>query len=114
MKKGWLEGRWQEVREWIQSIKSNAIAWQVLSGQTRGDILRFESAVALEGNGDIEKARALSQEANCLWQSDDASLVDALIAFADSGIDGALAVLSSKTDIGSRNLRAAFMLQAGK
>ena len=114
-REAWREGNNEYARDWIKEIRANEEQWSQLVPAVRADVLRFQAVVSLDGDPDLATAKELAYQA---WKANPTSsqnaLLEALIAYTESGPEMALVHLSGKEDNDTRNLKAAFLLDAGR
>lgn len=114
MRRAWREGRHADTRSWLAGIRADTTRWAVLPSRLRARVLRFEAAVELDTQGDINRARQLAEEARGLAPEDDRPALWAFIAYRQDGPATAICLLDGQSDDDSLHLRVAIHLQSGE
>lgn len=110
----WLAGDDTDPQSWLANLKGDS-DWSLLSDEVRADLLRFEARLALTTAGDVLKAQALATEARILApDASDNVRLRALIIYHVDGPEKALHELKDVQEVGSLNLKAAFLLELGR
>lgn len=113
LREAWREGRKEKTLQGIEELKADPVSWPFLPPHIQAKLLRFEASVVLHTAGDLTRSKELADEAHKLAPTEDESLLRALIAYTEFGPEVAIFVLTNDQNIDSRNLKAAFLLQAG-
>jgi len=110
----WRDGRREQAARWVQSLKSDATKWSILSSEKKATVLCFEANIELTIRGDFNRAKKLSDEAYELAPSHSQYILKALIAYYENGPEDAITVLNGQKDTDSLNLKAALLLDMGR
>ena len=110
LKEAWREGKNEEVKRELTSVKDDSLRWSVLEPRVKASYLRFEASTHVSENS--QRATELALEARTLFP--DAAKDAWLEAWLDhTGGDYALALgkLEGYNDLASVNFRAALLLE---
>jgi tetratricopeptide (TPR) repeat protein len=113
-REAWREGRVSEAADWLSALRADPARFDALAPAVKADVLRLGALLALELERDTGRARDLASQARALSPTDRDRQIEAHIVFADYGPEAALSSLERYDELGSINLRAALLYEAGR
>jgi hypothetical protein len=114
LRKAWREGRRAETLQGIANLKNDSVVWPHFLPDVKAKLLRFEAGIVLQTSGDVPQAKKLLDEAHALSPSDRETLLQALIAYTESGPEAAFPYLDEQLNLDQRNFKAACLLEMGR
>jgi len=108
-----MEGRRQEAKDSLRSLRGDEARWKLLSATSQARVLRTEAKLVLGEVGGVALAEELAREARAKDPGASKNL-EALIALHTDGPHVALETLGDTTDPMSAVLKVGLLLEAGR
>jgi hypothetical protein len=114
LREAWREGRREAAIAGVARLRNDRAGWEILDGDTKAQVLRFEAGLALDEADGLRRARVLAEEARTMAPGNGDRRIGALIARKEHGPETALSVLGEPQTAEERHLAAGLLIESGR